>query len=148
MKPVFTRAEMIARLREMASQILSPQSEGKRFFEAVANELECVSGNSDATPHLDAPKYFYFVDGEKFDSAKNTSGSIIKSRLPDAKRKFALYVEGSSGQPDSLIEDDTTLEFGLEKDSNRFYTVPPATFGAYHCQKFPGIFHPDDLEKP
>jgi len=76
-------------------------------------------------------KYFYFVDGEKFDSdSEFTTGSIIKSRLAEAKRSYALYLEGHGKDPDTLIGDDTSIDLEKEKGPKRFYTVPPASFGS------------------
>ena len=85
----------------------------------------------DQSPKKPKEKYTYFVDGEKFESADSTTtGAIIKSRLPEAKRGYALYEEGHDDKPDQLINDDTNVP--LEKDKGgpkRFYTVPAATFG-------------------
>ena len=75
-------------------------------------------------------KYFYFVDGEKFDSETEfTTGAIIKSRLSEGKRNYALYLEGQGNEPDTLIGDDTSIDLAKEKGPKRFYTVPPASFG-------------------
>jgi hypothetical protein len=74
--------------------------------------------------------YIYFVDGDKYESENaHTTGRIIKSKLPEAKRAYALYLEGHGKQPDQLINDDTTISFEGEKEPKRFYTVPPASFG-------------------
>lgn len=76
-------------------------------------------------------KYFYFVDGEKFESdSEFTTGAMIKSRLADAKRSYALYLEGHANDPDTLINDDTSIDLQKEKGPKRFYTVPPASFGS------------------
>lgn len=73
-------------------------------------------------------KYIYFVDSDKFESSDaNTTGALIKVKLPDAKRGYALYLEGHGNDPDTLINDDTSVS--LEKGSKHFYTVPPASFG-------------------
>jgi hypothetical protein len=73
-------------------------------------------------------KYIYFVDGDKFENeSANTTGAIIKSRLSEIKRGYALYEEGQGKDPDALINDNTTVS--LEKGSKHFYTVPPASFG-------------------
>jgi hypothetical protein len=75
-------------------------------------------------------KYFYSVDGDKYESdEENTTGAIIKSKLPEAKRGYALFEEGHGNDPDKLIDDNTsiTLEKGKQK---KFYTVPSATAGA------------------
>jgi hypothetical protein len=75
-------------------------------------------------------KYVYFVDGEPFESAEAfITGAIIRSKLPDAKREYALYLEGHGSEPDRLINNDTTVEL-KGKEPKRFYTVPPASFGA------------------
>ncbi len=85
--------------------------------------------------HHDKPnpaddKLFYFVDGEKFESTDAfTTGAIIKSRLPEEKRAYALFVEGHGNDPDQLINDDTSISLEKDKGPKRFYTVPPATFG-------------------
>jgi hypothetical protein len=61
-------------------------------------------------------KYFYFVDGQKFESDKEfTAGAIIKSRLPEAKRGYALYLEGHGNDADQLINDDTSIPLEKEK---------------------------------
>jgi hypothetical protein len=74
--------------------------------------------------------YIYFVDGEKYESDRaHTTGRIIKSKLPEAKRTYALYLEGHGKHPDELINDDTTVSFEHDKEPKRFYTVPPASFG-------------------
>jgi hypothetical protein len=77
-----------------------------------------------------AGKFFYFVDGDKYESdTELTTGGAIKARLPEAKRIYALYLEGHANDPDTLIIDDTTVSLEKEKGPKRFYTVPPATFG-------------------
>lgn len=77
--------------------------------------------------------YVYFVDGDKFGSNEQTlTGAIIKSRLPEAKRGYALWEEGHGGAADKLINDDTSVSLEKEKGDKgpkRFFTVPPATFG-------------------
>jgi len=79
--------------------------------------------------HKEHKVYIYFVDGEKYESDRaHTTGRIIKSKLPEAKRTYALYLEGQGKEPDQLINDDTTVSFECE-GHKRFYTVPPASFG-------------------
>jgi len=86
--------------------------------------------SQDAKPEKPKEKYFYFVDGEKFDSDNEfTTGAIIKSRLPEAKRSYALYLECQGSAPDTLILDDTSVSLDKDKGPKRFYTVPPASFG-------------------
>jgi hypothetical protein len=74
-------------------------------------------------------EYPYFVDGEKYESEEAyTTGAIIKSKLPEAKRGYALYLEGHGNEADILINDDTSIDL-KGKEPKRFYTVPPASFG-------------------
>ena len=74
---------------------------------------------------------FYFVDGENsIPKASSPLGAIIKSRLAEAKRGYALYLEGHGNDPDTLIGDDTSIDLQKEKGPKRFYTVPPASFGS------------------
>ena len=75
-------------------------------------------------------KYVYFVDGGSFESVEAyITGAIIKSKLPESKREYALYLEGHASEPDKLINNDTTVDL-KGKEPKRFYTVPPASFGA------------------
>jgi hypothetical protein len=72
--------------------------------------------------------YHYFVDGVKYETDDpNVTGAFIKVRLPESKRGYALYLEGTKHQPDTLINDDTSIS--LEGEPKHFYTVPPASFG-------------------
>jgi len=85
----------------------------------------------DEKPNKPKEDFFYFVDGEKFESTEaSTTGAIIKSRLPEAKRGFALFLEGQGNDPDRLITDSESILLEKEKGPKRFYTVPPATFGS------------------
>lgn len=95
-----------------------------------------ATANQDPTPSSHAQpsgsneKYFYFVDGEKFESETEfTTGATIKSRLTETKRSYALFLEGQGSNPDTLIGDDTSIDLGKDKGPKRFYTVPPASFG-------------------
>lgn len=75
-------------------------------------------------------KYLYFVDGDQFESVDaHITGAIIKSKLSEAKREYALYLEGHGSEPDRLINNDTTIDL-KGKEPKRFYTVPPASFGS------------------
>lgn len=79
--------------------------------------------------HKPEEKYHYFVDGVEYESQEeHITGAIIKSKLPEAKRGYALFLEGQGKHPDQLINDDTSIT--LDKHHpKRFYTVPPASFG-------------------
>lgn len=75
-------------------------------------------------------KFSYFVDGTKFDSDEShITGAAIKAQLPEAKRGYALYLEGHGQDPDQLINDNTSVSLEKEKGPKRFFTVPPASFG-------------------
>lgn len=79
--------------------------------------------------HKHEEEYHYFVDGDEYKTHdEHITGKVIKLKLPEAKRGYALFLEGHGKEPDKLINDDTsiTLEKGKPK---RFYTVPPASFG-------------------
>lgn len=85
---------------------------------------------TDQKPEDAKEKIFYFLDGDKIETSDaTTTGALIKSRLPEAKRSYALYLEGQGNEPDQLINDDTTVSLEKEKGPKRFYTVPPANFG-------------------
>lgn len=74
--------------------------------------------------------YSYSVDGDRYSSAnQHTTGAIIKSKLPESKRGYSLYLESGSGAPDILVNDDTSVDLG-DVQQKQFYTVPPASFGA------------------
>jgi hypothetical protein len=74
-------------------------------------------------------EYFYYVDGTEYESSQaHTTGAIIKSKLPEAKRGYALFEEGQGNQPDKLIDDSTSVTLEKHKPK-RFYTAPPATAG-------------------
>jgi hypothetical protein len=73
-------------------------------------------------------KYHYFVDGVKYETDEShVTGALIKVKLPESKRGYALYLEGHGRHPDTLINDDTSIS--LEGEAKHFYTVPPASFG-------------------
>lgn len=73
-------------------------------------------------------KYIYFVDEIKFESENsNITGALIKVKLPESKKAYALYLEGHGNEPDTLITDDKSIS--LEEGAKHFYTVPPASFG-------------------
>src|SRR2546428_9085792 len=97
----------------------------------MAMTTEGAASANQAKPGDKNEKYFYFVDGEKFDSdSEFTTGAIIKSRLAEAKRSYALYLEGHGNDPDAPIGDETSIDLAKEKGPKRFYTVPSASFGS------------------
>jgi hypothetical protein len=76
-------------------------------------------------------KYSYFVDGVKYDwGQEKVTGAQIRAQLPDSHKTYGLFLEGNGKDPDQKIEDSTVVNLEKEKGPRRFYTVPPATFGA------------------
>jgi len=79
--------------------------------------------------HKTKEKYFYFVDSIKYESdEEHTTGALIKSKLPEAKRGYALFEEGQGDDPDKQILDSTSITLDRHKHK-KFYTVPSATAG-------------------
>ncbi len=110
--------------------LLAPMPDGKEAkYVDLDVTVELHGGEHFIAKRREREEYFYFVDGDKYESQDaNTTGAIIKSKLPEAKRGYALYLEGHGNQPDQLINDDTSID--LKGDPpKRFYTVPPASFG-------------------
>ena len=112
---------------------LIDEHEGHRHLEPVHDDtrVSLKEGPKHFEAKHEEPKvYLYFVDADKYESDRaHTTGRIIKSKLPEPKRAYALYLEGHGKHPDELINDDTTVSFEGEKEHKRFYTVPPASFG-------------------
>lgn len=77
-------------------------------------------------------KYHYFVDGTKYETdQENVSGAYIKQHIPNFNPAYALFEEGHGQEKDKQINDDNTVNLDPEKGGvKKFYTVPPATFGA------------------
>ena len=135
-KPEITGWEIKSRLPDEGRHLelfLVKETDGKRELEPIRDD-QTVS-LKEGVKHFEAKQkerheYVYFVDGDKYVSDKaHTTGRIIKSKLPEPKRAYALYLEGHGKHPDQLINDDTTISFEGEKEPKRFYTVPPASFG-------------------
>jgi hypothetical protein len=134
-KPEITGWEIKSRLPHEGRDVelfLIKESGEKRELESVRDDQS--NSLKDGLKHFETKKkhheFIYFVDGDRYVSeTAHTTGRIIKSKLPDAKRSYALYLEGHGKHPDELINDDTSVSFEHEKEPKRFYTVPPASFG-------------------
>jgi Multiubiquitin len=74
-------------------------------------------------------KYKFFVDDKSFEvDTKSMSGSQIKS-LAGVDPAFQLFLEEhGADKPDRLITNDHSVDLG-QPGVEKFYTVPPATFG-------------------
>jgi hypothetical protein len=80
----------------------------------------------------DQHKYHFFVDATKYETDQETlTGAQIKAMVPGFNPTYQLYLEGHDDAPDKLISDGEAISLdpaghGIRK----FYSVPPATFGA------------------
>ena len=76
-------------------------------------------------------KYFFFVDGKKFDwPAPTLSGAEVRAAVPDLNPTFQLIVEGHGNDADRPVLDADTFSLSLPgRGLLKFYTAPPATFG-------------------
>jgi hypothetical protein len=134
-KPEITGWEIKSRLPHEGRDVelfLIKEAGDKRDLEPVRDDQSISL--KDGPKHFETKKkhheYIYLVDSDRYLSeTAHTTGRIIKSKLPEAKRSYALYLEGHGKHPDELINDDTSVSFEHEKEPKRFYTVPPASFG-------------------
>ena len=89
-----------------------------------------ATGNQ-AKPGDGHEKYFYFVDGEKFDSESQfTTGAIIKSRLAEPMVSALTAADSRTAAAAARMGIMRMVAPEKEKGPKRFYTVPPASFGA------------------
>jgi hypothetical protein len=77
-------------------------------------------------------KFTYFVDNKEYESEhQHVTGKFVMERIvPPLKPGYTLFLEGKGSEPDQQINPDTSITLGDAKHPSRFYTVPPATFGA------------------
>ena len=77
------------------------------------------------------PEFFYFVDDAKYETDQPTiTGAAIKDKIPNFNPQYILVLEGHGNHPDQVINDDTTVDLTKDQGPKRFFTAPPATFGA------------------
>ena len=85
--------------------------------------------HSDETPIYDVKTYKFTVDDRPFESDQPTlTGAQIKARA-SVDPNFGLFLEGLRNRPDERISDDQTVDL-TKPGREKFYTAPPATFGA------------------
>lgn len=73
--------------------------------------------------------YHFHVDGKPFTSEEaKVTGSQIKARAV-VDPSFGLFLEGHGNDPNRPIRDDEVVDLS-EPGVEKFYTVPPANFGA------------------
>ena len=80
----------------------------------------------------DHPKYHFFVDTKKYETDKaNMTGAEIKAMVPGFNPTYQLYLEEPGNDPDKVVSDAETISLDPAGHGVRkFYSVPPATFGA------------------
>jgi hypothetical protein len=100
----------------------------KHDEERLIRDAEHLVRDEERLKHDEKVKYFYFLDGHKYESdTSSINGADVRAKLPPEKAAYAIYLEEHGGQPDKKITDGET--FSLEKKEPHFYSVPPATFG-------------------
>jgi hypothetical protein len=91
-----------------------------------------MNPSPDAKPESEVAqkqKYHYFLDRNKIDvDSPSLTGAEIRAHLGPDKASYAIFLEAQGNEPDKLVNDGDT--FSLEKKPLRFYSVPPANFGA------------------
>lgn len=86
---------------------------------------------SDKGQKPEKEKYFYFVDGVKYDSdVPEMTAADIKARLPNAEPGDKLSVDGQGDDPDRLLNDTDVVDLRKDKGPVRLTLVPSASFGA------------------
>lgn len=80
-------------------------------------------------PQKDKKEKFKFtVDGKQFESdVAVLSGAQIKARA-GVDASFGLFIEGQGQGSDQQVNDNQQVDL-RDKGKERFYTVPPATYG-------------------
>ncbi|MDB6055486.1 MAG: hypothetical protein JWN25_3009 [Verrucomicrobiales bacterium] len=91
-----------------------------------------MNSSPDAKPESEIaqkPKYQYFLDRNKIEvESPSLTGAEVRAHLSPDKAGYAIFLEAQGNEPDKLVNDGDT--FSLEKKPIRFYSVPPANFGA------------------
>ena len=74
-------------------------------------------------------KYKFSVDGKQFESdAPVLTGAQIKARA-GIDASFGLFLEGQGQGSDVQVNDSQQVDL-RDKGKAKFYSVPPATYGA------------------
>ena len=101
----------------------------RRVFRFIHNDVKASLTGEPKCFVTQQKEFFYYVDGLEYESAQaHTTGALIKSKLPEAKRGYALFEEGIGNESDKLIDDSTSVTLERHKPK-KFYTAPPATAG-------------------
>jgi hypothetical protein len=80
--------------------------------------------------HAGRKNYKFFVDGKQYEVEKKTvSGAEIRG-IADIDPNYQLFLEDPGPEkPDRQIASDYSVDLD-EPGVAKFYTIPPATFGA------------------
>jgi hypothetical protein len=72
----------------------------------------------------------FFVDGKQFESTNaNITGADLR-RIAQIPPTYGIFLEEHGhDKPDRQITDGTSIDLGAP-GNEKFYTVPPATFGS------------------
>ena len=93
------------------------------------SETPDTGRDSDTTPTNHPKTYKFTVDDRNFESEQPVlTGAQIKARA-SVDPNFGLFLEGLRNRPDEQISDDRTVDL-TKPGREKFYTAPPATFGA------------------
>jgi len=87
-----------------------------------------ASGNG---PKPEKEKYFYFVDGVKYESdVPEMTAADLKARVPNAAPGDKLSIDGHGDDPDRLLNDGDVVDLRKDNGPVRLTLVPSASFGA------------------
>lgn len=77
------------------------------------------------------PPFAFSLNGTVYEHPTSSiTGAQIRAYAPDVDPASTLYLEGSGNQPDRQIPDHESLTIAGHNRLARFFTVPPANFGA------------------
>ena len=75
-------------------------------------------------------EYSFYVDATQyFTDSKTLTGAQIKEQA-GVTPGYQLFLEEDGDEPDTAISDGGEVHLKKGKNAQRFYAVPPATFGA------------------
>ena len=77
-------------------------------------------------------KYHFFVDAKKYETDQvNMTGGQIKAMVAGFNPTYQLFLEEHGDKSDRPIADTETISLDpAHQGVRKFYSVPPATFGA------------------
>ena len=73
-------------------------------------------------------KYHFFVDDKKYETDQISMNGLQIKVVASVPANYQLFLEAHGEHPDQLISDSAVEHF--DKEVKKFYSVPPATFGA------------------